>query len=451
MTSKTALLLLFAMSYFTSQAQTLPDAVSLEEAIAFGEQNNRTVKKASMEVQKAYKEKWSTIAIGLPQISATANYQNFVELPTSLIPAQFFGGKEGEFAEVQFGTPQTMDAGVTLQQLVFDGSYIVGLQASNIFLKISKNVLEKTLLEVRKSIVNTYSTVLLVRENISFLEKNKTNLNKNLEELNQLFRNGFEEEESVEQLRLTLSSIETQLRYAKNLERISLDMLKLLMGFPTQSPLLLSDTLEALTNESLFNASAPENINLDYNIDVKIAQNNLLSENLLYKYERSKNLPRLSAFLNGNYTGNSQSFTFTQADQKWFGAALFGVNLQVPLFSSLKNRAISQKAKIAVSQAETELTETKERISIEIQAAENDYKLAVENYFTNKENLELATRIEQKNQTKYFEGVASSFELREAQLQLYSAQNNYIKSIQEVIQKKLSLETLLNLPQQQKL
>jgi len=448
MTSKTAILLLFTMSYFTSIAQTLPDAVSLEEAIAFGEQNNRTVQKASMEVQKAYKEKWSTIAIGLPQISASANYQNFIELPTSLIPAQFFGGKEGEFAEVQFGTPQTMDAGVTMQQLIFDGSYIVGLQASNIFLMISQNVLEKTLLEVRKSIVNSYSTVLLVRENIDFLEKNKTNLNKNLEELNQLFRNGFEEEESVEQLRLTLSSIETQLRYAKNLEKISLDMLKLLIGFPTQSPLLLSDTLEALTNESLFNASAPDNINLDYNIDVKIAQNNLLSENLLYKYERSKNLPRLSAFLNGNYTGNSQSFTFTQADQKWFGAALFGVNLQVPLFSSLKRRALSQKAKIAVSQAETELTETKERISIEIQAAENDYKLAVENYFTNKENLRLATRIEQKNQTKYFEGVASSFELREAQLQLYSAQNNYIKSIQEVIQKKLSLETLLNLPQQ---
>ena len=448
MTSKTAVLLLFTMSYFTSIAQTLPDAVSLEEAIAFGEQNNRTVQKASMEVQKAYKEKWSTIAIGLPQISASANYQNFIELPTSLIPAQFFGGKEGEFAEVQFGTPQTMDAGVTMQQLIFDGSYIVGLQASNIFLMISQNVLEKTLLEVRKSIVNSYSTVLLVRENIDFLEKNKTNLNKNLEELNQLFRNGFEEEESVEQLRLTLSSIETQLRYAKNLEKISLDMLKLLIGFPTQSPLLLSDTLEALTNESLFNASAPDNINLDYNIDVKIAQNNLLSENLLYKYERSKNLPRLSAFLNGNYTGNSQSFTFTQADQKWFGAALFGVNLQVPLFSSLKRRALSQKAKIAVSQAETELTETKERISIEIQAAENDYKLAVENYFTNKENLRLATRIEQKNQTKYFEGVASSFELREAQLQLYSSQNNYIKSIQEVIQKKLSLETLLNLPQQ---
>ena len=427
--------------------QTLPELVSLEEALAFGEQNNRNIKKASMEIRKAYKDQWSTIAIGLPQISANADYQNFIELPTSLIPAQFFGGNEGEFAEVQFGTPQTMTAGLTLQQLIFDGSYIVGLEASKIFLKISENIFEKTLLEVRKNIVQTYSSVLLARENIDFLEKNKNNLEKNLLELNQLYENGFEEEESVEQIRLTLSGVKTQLRYVNNIERITLDMLKLLMGFPIKSPLILSDNLEKLTNDSLFNFKVPQNLSLDNNIDIKIAENNLLSETLLYKYERSKGLPRLSAFLNGNYTGNSESFTFTQQGQKWFGAALLGINLQIPVFSSLRRSALSQKAKIAMLQAENDLTETQERILIEVKAAENDYKLAVENYFTNKENLELATRIEKKNQLKYFEGVTSSFELREAQLQLYSAQNNYIKSIQEVIQKKLSLQTILNTPQ----
>lgn len=448
MTSKIHFIFIFLFGLNFAFAQTLPEAVSLEEAISFGEQNNRNVKNASLDIKKAYKDKWSTIAIGLPQISANANYQNFLELPTSLIPAQFFGGNEGEFAEVQFGTPQTVDAGVTVQQLIFDGSYIVGLEASKIFLTISQNIFEKTLLEARKNIVTTYSSVLLTRENIAFLEKNIKNLSNTLEELNQLFRNGFEEEESVEQLRLTLSGVETQLRYAKNLERITLNMLKLLIGFPTQSPLLLSDTLEKMTNESLFNVKVPNEANLNNNIDVKIAENNLLSETLLYKYERSKSLPRLSAFLNGNYTGNSETFSFTQSNQKWFGAALFGVNLQVPLFSSLRRRALSQKAKIAVSQAEVNLTETQERVLIEIQAAENDYQLAVENYFTSKENLALSTRIEQKNQTKYFEGVSSSFELREAQLQLYSAQNNYIKAIQNVIQKKLSLETLLNTPQQ---
>ena len=287
----------------------------------------------------------------------------------------------------------------------------------------------------------------MVRENISFLEKNRVNLNSNLIELIQLFKNGFDEEQSVEQLRLTLSGVESQLRYAQNMERTTLNMLKLLLGFPTASPLFLSDSLEVLTTPDLFKIT-DENFKIENNIDIKIAENNLLSESLLYRYERSKSLPRISAFLNGNYTGNSESFTFTNVDQKWFGASLFGVQLQVPLFSSLKRRASSQKAKISVSQARSLLKETKERIFIETQAASNKYKLAVENYFTSKENLALANRIKNKNQIKYFEGMVGSFELRQAQLQLYSAQNNYLKAIQSVVQKKIGLETLLNTSQQ---
>jgi outer membrane protein TolC len=429
------------------QAQDFPEAVTLEEAIEFGLENNRNIINANLEVQKAYKEKWKTIATGLPQLSARADYQNFIELPTSLIPAQFFGGNDGEFAEVQFGTPQTMSAGITLNQLIFDGSYVVGIEATKVYLDASKKILEKTVLEIRKIIVNSYFSVLLVRANVGFLEKNRDNLNNNLTELIQLFKNGFDEEQSVEQLRLTLSSVESQLRYAQNMERTTLNMLKLLLGFPTASPLFLSDSLEILTTPDLFQIS-DENFKTENNIDIKIAENNLLSESLLYRYERSKSLPRISAFLNGNYTGNSESFTFTNVDQKWFGASLFGVQLQVPIFSSLKRRASSQKAKISVSQARSLLKETKERIFIETQAASNKYKLAIENYFTAKENLALANRIKDKNQIKYFEGMIGSFELRQAQLQLYSAQNNYIKAIQSVVQKKIGLETLLNTSQQ---
>jgi|TARA_B100000780_G_scaffold53120_2_gene33025 outer membrane protein TolC len=438
-------LLFFGLSVL--QAQVFPEAVTLEEAIEFGLENNRNIINANLEVQKAYKEKWKTIAIGLPQLSARADYQNFIELPTSLIPAQFFGGNDGEFAEVQFGTPQTMSAGITLNQLIFDGSYVVGIEATKVYLDASKNILEKTVLEIRKNIVNSYFSVLLVRANIGFLKKNRDNLNSNLTELIQLFKNGFDEEQSVEQLRLTLSSVENQLRYAQDMERTTLNMLKLLLGFPTASPLFLSDSLEVLSTPDLFQITTEE-FKTENNIDVKIAENNLLSEDLLYRYERSKSLPRISAFINGNYTGNSESFTFTNVDQKWFGASLFGVKLQVPIFSSLKRRASSQKAKISVSQARFVLKETKERIFIETQAASNKYKLAVENYFNAKENLALANRIKDKNQIKYFEGMVGSFELRQAQLQLYGAQNNYLKAIQSVVQKKITLETLLNTSQQ---
>jgi outer membrane protein TolC len=448
MTTNLKLLFLFTLNFYFVVGQELPEQVSLEQAVAFGKDNNRQILNANREVQRAYKERWSTIAIGLPQVRANASYQNFIELPTSLIPAQFFGGKEGEFAEVQFGTPQTVVAGVTLDQLIFDGSYVVGLEATKVYLAISENILEKTMLEIRKSIISTYSSILLVQENIKFLKKNRNSLEANLNEVRELFRNGFEEEESVEQLRLTLSGIETQLRYAQNTEKITFNMLKLLMGYPTTTPLTLTDTLETLTTEGLFEEKFDTNPNLSGNIDIKIATNNLKSESLLFKFEKSKNLPRLSAFINGNYTGNSETFSFTESQQKWFGASLFGINLNVPVFSSLNRRSQSQKAKIAVDQAQTTLEETEERINIEFQAAQNEYRLAVETYFTNKENLALASRIEEKNQSKYFEGLSSSFELRQAQLQLYTAQNNYITAIQNVIQKKLNLETLLNISEQ---
>jgi len=438
-------IIFFIFPFTVILGQELPKRLTIAEAVAFGQENNRQILNASREVQKAYKDRWSTIAIGLPQIVANANYQNFLELPTSLIPAQFFGGKEGDFAEVQFGTPQIMDGGITLQQLIFDGSYIVGLEASSVFLEISKNILEKTALEIKKNIISTYSSVLLIQENILFLKNNIDNLSDNLEEVRALFTNGFEEEESVEQLRLTLSGIQTQLRYAENTEKITLNMLKLLMGFPADAPLELLDTLESFTMDGLFEQEFKSDLNLGNNVDIKIANTKLRSESLLYRYEKSKSMPRLAAFINGNYTGNSETFSFTDSDQKWFGAALFGINLQVPIFSSFKRRAQSQKAKIALDQAETTLKETQERINIEVQGALNDYKLAIETYFTNKENLTLANRIKQKNQSKYFEGMATTFELRQAQLQLYSAQNNYISSIQNVIQKKLNLETLLNI------
>jgi outer membrane protein TolC len=263
-----------------------------------------------------------------------------------------------------------------------------------------------------------------------------------------LFENGFQEEESVEQLRLTLAEINTQLRYAQNLETITLNMLKLLLGIPIENALSLLDSLESLIDDGLFESFTNQSKSIANNIDVKIAENNLASESLLYRYEQSKALPKLSAFINGNYSGFGNQFNFLKSDQKWFGSSLIGVSLNVPIFSSFGKSAMRQKAKIAVEQAQTDLEETQSRVQVEIASAKNDYQLAVETYFTSKENLTLAVNIEKKNQTKYFEGIATSFELREAQLQLYGAQRNYLQSIQNIIAKKAALLAILNLPQE---
>ena len=193
----------------------------------------------------------------------------------------------------------------------------------------------------------------------------------------------------------------------------------------------------------MFFYSIPGINQIDNNIDIRIADNNVKSEELQFKYEKSKS-PKLSGFINQTYTGNSKDFTFTDSQQKWYGSSIVGLNLTIPLFSSFGRSAISQKAKISLDQAITKLTETQERIKIEVNAAYNDYQLSIDNYFAEKENLRLAESIEKKNQNKFFEGVVQSFELRIAQMQLYSAQNNYVTAIQSVINKKTILETLLN-------
>ncbi len=443
---KINLFLIFTLLTSFARGQDLPESLTLEEAITFGLKNNSAIINADLEIQKAYKEKWKTIAIGLPQISAEANYQNFLERPVSLVPAEFFGGNPGEFSELTFGTKQNLIGTVKLEQLIFDGSYLVGLEAIKVYLNISEKLFEKTTLEVKKLTVTTYTSVLLAEYNVNFLEKNIAKLEDNLTEVHQLFKNGFEEEESVEQIRLTLSSMNSKLKYAKNFIKITEEILKFVIGYPLDQKLVLSSGVEDIFSEASLLTDKPDADDIINNIDIQIAENKMNSDALLFKLEKSKSLPKLMAFINGTYTGNSNEFTFTENSQKWFGSSLVGVKLNIPIFSSLGRSANTQKAKITLEQAKTNLNEVQNRVQIEVNAALNDYQLAIENYFTEKENLRLAERIEKKNQTKYFEGMVSSFELRQAQLQLYTIQSSFLNSINNVITKKIELETLLNTP-----
>ena len=165
---------------------------------------------------------------------------------------------------------------------------------------------------------------------------------------------------------------------------------------------------------------------------------------LLLKLEKSKALPTLNAFLNGGYSGYSDQFTFTEKNQRWFGSSLFGMSMNIPIFSSFERTAATQRAKINLEKSKDDLIETEQRIKLQIASAKSNYQFAIEDYQNKKENLSLAERIEKKNQTKFFEGIASSFELRQAQTQLYTTQQEFLQAMLDVINKKAELETVLN-------
>ena len=164
---------------------------SLEQAIAYAITNNYSAINAGRDIESSKQKKWETTAMGLPQISAGLDYQNNFVLQKSLIPAEFFGGNKGDFAEVTFGTKHNMNAHANLSQLIFDGSYIVALQASKTYLKYYVNAKHKTDVDIKEMVINAYGNVLLAEESITILEKNKATLEKTLSDTKEIFKNGL--------------------------------------------------------------------------------------------------------------------------------------------------------------------------------------------------------------------------------------------------------------------
>jgi outer membrane protein TolC len=434
-------LLFFSFSGF-SQNETL--VFSLEEAIDYSHSNNKLALDSQSDVRMAKLQKWETTATGLPQISADISYNNWIEQQISLIPAEFFGGMPGDFVEVAFGTQQTVNGTVTLKQKLFDGSYLVALQASKVYLEISKNAKEKTLSELRKVVTNAYGSVLLAEENISILDANIAVLEKSITELQKVYENGLTEAENIEQLQLTLSGLVSARNYNAILKNLAYEMFNLTLGLDIDTSVNLTDRMEDLVVKVLLSPTETSNSSLENNIDFKIAINNMRSNELLFKLEKSKALPTINAFINGGYAGNNNRFNFLDRSQKWFGASLFGVNMSVPLFSSLGRSAATQKAKIALEKSERALVNTRQELKIKIKRAQNELAFAQQDLETKKQAQNLAKRIEEKNQIKFFEGLASSFELSQAQTQLYTAQKQYMEAMLSVLNKHIALDVLLN-------
>ena len=328
---KTIFLLICVLgSLNTSKAQDSTEvqsyALSLQEAITYGLENSYDAKNAYTDVEIALKQKWEIIAQGLPQISGEVTYQNQFIQPTSFIPAVVFdpSADPGDFIPVQFSQKQNASAVATWNQLIFDGSYIVGVQSAKTLLQISENAKVKTDLEVKQAIIEAYGNVLLAQESVAILQKNIETVNKNLNDTQKIFENGLGEEEDVEQLQITALNLESQLNSTVRQLAIAYDMLKLTLGIPIDSKLVVTDALEDLTMQYYDLNLLARDINPEKNIDYRIAEDQANLAETEVKLEKSKALPTLSAYVNYGAAGASNSFTFLSDEQRYFEQSILG-------------------------------------------------------------------------------------------------------------------------------
>jgi outer membrane protein TolC len=221
-------------------------------------------------------------------------------------------------------------------------------------------------------------------------------------------------------------------------------MVKLLLGINLEEPIVLSEKLNDLTQNNIDLQLLISEFNVNENIDYKIGKNVEESKQLLVKLEKSKGLPSLAAQVNFGYNSFANQFDFVNSTQKWNNFSNVGVGLNVPIFSSGGRNSRVQQAKIDLEKSRTQLTETEQKLKLQYQKAKSDYEYSINQYNNAQANLKLAERIEAKQQVKFKEGLSSSFDFAEAQKQLYAAQQETLQAMLEIINKKATLEKLVN-------
>jgi outer membrane protein len=416
---------------------------SLEEALAYGIKNNYQLQQAQMDIQISQSKVREITAIGLPQVNAEATYNNFIDIPTQVAEASAFdpSAPPGVLVPLQFGLPHNLTGGITASQLLFDGSYFVGIKSAKEYMKYSQLGAERSENEVKTSISQTYINAIAAQENIEALEENKKNIEQIYSETSKFYEVGFLEKQDADQVRLLQSNITYQLDYANRQYEAVLNLLKFQMGVPVNETITLTDDIETLLEMGSDNALsllnqpfAPSN-HIDYQT---VVQGERLSE-LSLSNTRTGYYPQLSAFF--THSQNSFSKDIGDITDKFYPTTLWGLQLKVPIFSSGMRYMKTQQSKLELEKTRSQKSMLEQSLTMQAINAASTYKSALERYEVLTEDLELAKTIKETTRIKFNEGLASSNDLTQAESQYLTTLGNYINTTIELLNAKLNLVT----------
>ena len=432
----------FAITTFSAMTFA-QQSFSLDESLQFAIDHNVNVQKAKIDRTIANQKVKETIGIGLPQLDGQAKYNYFLNVPVQLLPAELAGGDPGTYIPVKFGQKQSMTGGLTLSQLLFNGSYIVGLQSSKTYKKTAALVEEKTGISVKEGIMMAYAAVLVTDENIKTLEENRKVVEKSLYDTKETYKIGLIEYQNVEQLEYSYKSLLANQQNLNRSREKALMALKYLMGYPLDDKIALTSTLDDLIikNETLVDLTGT--VNTENHIDSRLSENALTISRLKLKLEKSKALPTLSAALASSYNAFSDDFNFLKSSQQWFNTSVVAVQLDIPIFSGLQRHWRTEQAKLDLEKAKLDVEDTKRSLSNKAYAATIDYNNAYNSYKNAEELIELSSSIYNKQRIKFNEGMGTSFDLQQSETQLYDSQAKYYQAAIELIQAKTKLDEAL--------
>ncbi|MEO7080112.1 MAG: TolC family protein [Flavobacteriales bacterium] len=418
-----------------------PVSLSLQQAMDMAAQQSYTVQYSALEAEKAESKIKEITATGLPQISATGGLNNYLKVPTTVIPN--FISDVPRTIEVQFGIPWTISGAVQLNQLLFDGSYLVGLKAVRELRNKAHLDLEKARHDARAQAAKAYYSVLAAEEGVRLIGEGMPLIEKAKTEAQAMLDQGFMESTDVDRLTIQLADARNQQRNLQQQANVARSYLALVLGLPTGTPLTLIDPLPQLMSDPKESALATQDFAVAQHIEDKQASSMVQVAELQMRKEKAAYLPQLSGFI--NYQQQYNGLELSPAAGPWFPSSMWGISLNVPIFSSGMRMQRVKQAQIDQKEAAVNLKGTEQRLLTEHVQQQAMLASAQDSYETAKANMELAERIFQRTSVKFNEGLGSSFELTQEHSNFLTTQQNYIQGMVNLLQARTDLRKALDM------
>lgn len=461
--------ILLLSTFVLASASTAQSSIrlTLDEAQSIAAQRAYNVRYATMDKDEAASNTREIIASGFPQISGSVEYNRYIDIPTQVSSGDVFGFPDylntflggvaqatgvpldapapdpDAIQEFQFGAEQTMTAGITATQLIFSPSYFVGIQAAKAYASAMEAAESRSVVDARRAAGEAYAAALAADENVGLLKSAEQLASDSHDQMRAMVEEGVAESTDADQLELALTDVKQQRTAAESMAQVALDALKFTMGMPVETTVILADSFETLDGA----LSAASVLGVPFDAvrlpEIRTQTQNLALSELGIQNEKAAGLPSIGAFYTNQRNAQRDAFDFF-GDGSWYPIQLVGVQMNIPIWSSFAGKERVFKAELTRDRAATALEQMTEAARLEYRAARSEYNASLEQRQQSQRSLELATRIMDRTRIRFTEGLASSFDLAQAQNQLINAQGGVTQATLRWLNAHLRLQRSLN-------
>ncbi|MDX9694726.1 MAG: TolC family protein [Bacteroidales bacterium] len=407
-----------------------PIVLSLDSAINYAIDHNKTLMNSRFSIDKSKQKKLETIAQGLPQVSASIDYTNFLGAEASLQMSE-----QAPPITIEFNPTSNFKASVS--QLIFNGSYYIGIQLSNLAKTMAEQSYAKDELTVKEQVIQSYYMILASERILTIIKDNKSNATIIYEKTKHLADAGILEATDEKKLSLMVTSVDNAIKSTERQVQLGYNLLRLQLGLEAGQDIRLSSDFDAIAQKYIGNSLKTNSFNIENNLDYKLLSLQGEMAEKQVTMVKASNLPSLVAFY--SYTEKIKEPLFDMTPKN-----VLGLTLSIPIFSSGQRYTQLNQAKIDLKMVENTKELVTEQISIQEQQLRYNYNNLLEQFETQKANVEIAKEVLNHMNLKYEQGLVSSLELTSANNEYLTAESNYTSTILQLLNAELSLRKINN-------